>query len=78
MEKYLENYQRWLNSSKLTTEEKAELEAIKNDDNEIKSRFISNLSFGTAGLRGTMKLGTNAMNIYTVAQATQSFAALIS
>ncbi len=78
MEKYLENYQRWLNSSKLTTEEKAELEAIKNDDNEIKSRFISNLSFGTAGLRGTMKLGTNAMNIYTVAQATQGFAALIS
>ncbi len=78
MEKYLENYQRWLNSSKLTTEEKAELEAIKNDDNEIKSRFISNLSFGTAGLRGTMKLGTNAMNLYTVAQATQGFAALIS
>ncbi len=78
MEKYLENYQRWLNSSKLTTEEKAELESIKNDDNEIKSRFISNLSFGTAGLRGTMKLGTNAMNIYTVAQATQGFAALIS
>ena len=45
---------------------KEQLESIKNDDNEIKSRFISNLSFGTAGLRGTMKLGTNAMNIYTV------------
>jgi len=77
MEKYFENYQRWLNSSILSDCEKAELEAIKNDENEIKFRFSSYLSFGTAGLRGTMKVGMNAMNIYTVAHATQGLASLI-
>ena len=77
MEKYLENYHRWLNCSLLSDAEKAELESIKNDDNEIKFRFSSYLSFGTAGLRGTMKIGMNAMNVYTVAHATQGLAALI-
>ena len=77
MEKYLENYNRWLNSPVLTNEEKNELISIANDENEIKFRFSSYLSFGTAGLRGTMKVGMNAMNIYTVAHATQGLASLI-
>ena len=77
MEKYLENYNRWLNCPILTDEEKAELDSIANDENEIKFRFSSYLSFGTAGLRGTMKVGMNAMNIYTVAHATQGLASLI-
>ena len=77
MEKYLENYQAWLESVKITDEEKAELQSIANDDNEIKFRFSSGLTFGTGGLRGTMKLGMNAMNVYTVAQATQGLANLI-
>ena len=77
MEKYLENYYRWLNSSKLSETEKAELEAIKDNDDEIKFRFTSYLSFGTAGLRGTMKTGMNAMNVHTVAHATQGLASLI-
>ncbi|MBR6603933.1 MAG: hypothetical protein IKK94_07955 [Clostridia bacterium] len=51
--------------------------AIKDDEKEIKSRFSSFLSFGTAGLRGTMKVGMNAMNRHTVAHATQGLAALI-
>ncbi len=77
MEKYLENYNRWLNSPVLSQAEKQELLSIKNDENEIKFRFSSYLSFGTAGLRGTMKVGMNAMNIYTVAHATQGLASLI-
>ncbi len=77
MKFYLENYQRWLSCPILTHEEKAELESIKNDDDEIKIRFSSGLTFGTAGLRGTMKVGMNAMNVYTVAQATQGLANLI-
>ena len=77
MEKYLENYQTWLESDKITDEEKAELQSIANDENEIKFRFLSGLTFGTGGLRGTMKLGLNAMNVYTVAQATQGLANLI-
>lgn len=77
MENYLENYNHWLNSPALSEFEKEELRAISNDSDEIKIRFSSGLTFGTAGLRGIMKVGMNAMNIYTVAQATQGLANLI-
>ena len=74
---YRDTYEAWLASPALTAEEKAELEAIKNDEKEIESRFFSQLEFGTAGLRGTMGMGTYRMNIYTVSHATQAFAQVI-
>ncbi|RKI69874.1 phospho-sugar mutase [bacterium 1xD42-67] len=74
---YRDTYEAWLASPALTAEERAELEAIKNDDKEIESRFFSQLEFGTAGLRGTMGMGTYRMNIYTVSHATQAFAQVI-
>ena len=74
---YLENYNLWLNSPVLTEAERQELRDIAGNDDEIKFRFTSGLTFGTAGLRGTMKIGMNAMNVYTVAQATQGLATLI-
>ena len=77
MANYLDNYNRWLNSDKLSDAEKAELLSIKDDDAEIQLRFTDYLSFGTAGLRGTMKVGMNAMNVHTVAYATQGLAQLI-
>ena len=77
MPNYLDNYNRWLNSDKLSDAEKAELLSIKDDDKEIQLRFTDYLSFGTAGLRGTMKVGMNAMNVHTVAYATQGLAQLI-
>ena len=77
MHSYTQEYQNWLNSSLLTKDEKNELLSIANNDNEIKERFYSYLEFGTAGLRGKMRLGTNAMNRFTVAQATQGLANLI-
>ncbi len=77
MEKYLENYQSWLNCPLLTDKERDELKDIEDNNDEIKLRFTSGLTFGTAGLRGTMKVGMNAMNVYTVAQATQGLANLI-
>ena len=72
-----ETYLHWLNAPALTEAERAELRAIEGDEDEILSRFSSYLSFGTAGLRGTMKVGTNAMNVHTVAHATQGLANLI-
>ncbi|MBQ7822385.1 MAG: phospho-sugar mutase [Clostridia bacterium] len=75
---YKENYRRWLESEKIDGETKRELESIAGNDDEIKYRFSKRLEFGTAGLRGTMKAGLNAMNVYTVAQATQGFADLIN
>ncbi len=77
MELYTKEYEKWLNSSLLSEDEKMELSEIANDEKEIKERFYSSLEFGTAGLRGKMRLGTNAMNRFTVAQATQGLANLI-
>ena len=77
MEQYMKNYLRWLECDKLSDAEKAELAAIRDDDGEIRLRFTSYLSFGTAGLRGIMKTGMNAMNVHTVAYATQGLANLI-
>ena len=77
MDEYMIQYERWLNSDCLSDAERAELAAIANDPTEIRFRFSSYLSFGTAGLRGTMKTGMNAMNVHTVAYATQALANVI-
>ena len=74
---YRATYQSWLDSAVLSQEEKAELTAIQNDEKEIESRFFEQLSFGTAGLRGTMGMGLYRMNVYTVRHATQAFAQVI-
>ncbi len=47
---------------------------LDNDPDELVESFYRNLEFGTGGLRGIMGAGTNRMNIYTVAMATQGFA----
>ena len=74
---YRDTYEAWLASPALSAEEKAELEAIKNDDKEIEGRFFEQLSFGTAGLRGTMGVGLYRMNVHVIRHATQSFAEVI-
>ena len=74
---YRKEYERWLDSPSLSEEEWKELDAIRSDDNEIKSRFRGPLEFGTAGLRGVMGVGLNRMNVHVVRWATQAFAALI-
>lgn len=71
---YQEIYQGWLDNSYFDDKTKAELLAIKQDDNEIKERFYRELEFGTAGLRGIIGAGTNRMNIYTVRKTTQGLA----
>lgn len=67
---YKEIYNQWLTDEYFDNDTRNELEAIKNDENEIKERFYKNLEFGTAGLRGIIGAGTNRMNDYTVARAT--------
>ncbi len=74
---YHEQYEKWLNSSALSAEEKQELEAVRGNEGEIESRFYANLDFGTAGLRGVLGMGTNRMNIHVVRHATQAFAEVI-
>ncbi len=74
---YKKEYEKWLHSGVLTAEELAELESIAGDEKEIETRFYGPLEFGTAGLRGTMKMGLHQMNIYVVRWATQGFAEVI-
>ena len=74
---YLEQYKRWMTCGVLSDAELAELSAIENDPKEIESRFFAQLAFGTAGLRGTMGMGTYRMNVYVVRHATQAFAEVI-
>lgn len=78
MSDYLSRYREWLESAGTDAETKAELTLIKDDDNEIRERFTSCLEFGTAGLRGRMAAGVNAMNVYTVMHATQGLADYIN
>ncbi|HIT06011.1 MAG TPA: phospho-sugar mutase [Candidatus Scybalocola faecipullorum] len=67
-------YEQWLSNPYFDEKTKAELLAIKDDDNEIKERFYTDLEFGTAGLRGVIGAGTNRMNIYVVRKTTQGLA----
>ncbi len=46
----------------------------KMTEDEIKNNFSSNLEFGTAGMRGTMELGTNNINELTVCKLAKSVA----
>ncbi len=64
---------KWLTSDKVSPELKADLieNAVADNEEELKLRFSDPLSFGTAGLRGTMAAGIGKMNVHTVAQATK-------
>ncbi len=75
---YKDTYKKWLEDDRFDEETKKDLLSIKDDEEEIKDRFHQSLKFGTAGLRGKLGAGTNRMNIYNVAQATQGFADTIA
>ena len=47
---------------------------IKNDLNILNESFYKDLEFGTGGLRGIMRLGSNGINKYTLGLATQGLA----
>ena len=74
---YMQEYEKWLASPALSEQEHAELESIRDDEKEIRERFYGPLEFGTAGLRGTMKVGLHQMNIHVIRHATQAFAEVI-
>ena len=71
---------KWLASSVYDAETKAEIQAMldNEDKTELVDAFYQTLEFGTGGLRGIMGAGTNRMNKYIVAMATQGFANYIN
>ena len=77
MSNYQELYEKWLNSSALTEEEKLQLKNVADDEVEKEDRFYKELEFGTAGLRGKVGMGSNRMNRFIIARATKALAQTI-
>ena len=69
-----ENYEKWMKDFESDKETLHELEAIRDDEKEIEDRFYTELSFGTAGMRGVLGAGMNRMNKYNVRRATKGLA----
>jgi len=65
-------YERWLTNAIADDDIVTELKTL--NDEEIEDAFYCNLSFGTGGLRGVIGAGTNRVNVYTVAKASQGLA----
>lgn len=64
--------EKWIEG--VTDAERAELTSIIDKPDQIKERFGTELEFGTAGMRGILRLGTAGMNAYTVKRATKGLA----
>jgi len=77
MKDYMLEYNKWLESPYIDELTKEELRKIADNEEEIKERFMFDLEFGTAGLRGKIGAGNNRMNVYTVSKATQGLAQYI-
>lgn len=69
-----EEYSRWCELATEDVDVVNELKSIEKDEAKIEDAFYRNLAFGTGGLRGVIGAGTNRMNIYTVAKASQGLA----
>ena len=65
-------YKRWQTNAK--KDKDIEIELSEMNELQIEDAFYRNLAFGTGGLRGVIGAGTNRMNVYTVAKATQGLA----
>ena len=72
-----ENYEKWLKDFADDQETVQELKSIANDEKEIEDRFYTELSFGTAGMRGVLGAGMNRMNKYNVRRATKGLAGFL-
>lgn len=70
---YRELYHEWMSNEAFDKETRDELAKLT-DEKEIEDRFYTELSFGTAGMRGVLGAGTNRMNLYNVRRATKGVA----
>ena len=75
---YTEKFEKWIKSDKLDEKSRAELLAIRGNEDEMKMRMERDMEFGTGGLRGIMRAGSNGMNVYTVSHASCALAKYLS
>ncbi|MDD3403521.1 MAG: phospho-sugar mutase [Hespellia sp.] len=72
--KITEQYELWRKRATEDVDMVRELELMADNPEWMKDAFYRELAFGTGGLRGIIGAGTNRMNIYTVAKASQGLA----
>jgi len=70
----IKNIEKWLEGSYDEDSKNEIRKLMKTDESALEDAFYRDLEFGTGGLRGIMGIGTNRMNKYTVAMATQGLA----
>lgn len=70
----MEQYQLWLKKATEDEDIVKELKEMVGKEDKIEDAFYRDLAFGTGGLRGVIGAGTNRMNVYTVAKASQGLA----
>ena len=68
----IDNYNRWLNSPRVSEKDKEALRSMSQKD--IDDAFFKDVEFGTAGMRGILGPGTNRLNEFTVGKASVGFA----
>lgn len=73
-----DKWKRWMIIPMEDSDLARELDQLANEtdakrESKILDRFYKDLEFGTGGLRGILGVGTNRMNVYTVARATQGY-----
>lgn len=66
---YRAEYERWCRLAVIDEDIVKELKSM--DESGIEDAFYRSLAFGTGGLRGIIGAGTNRMNVYTAAKASQ-------
>ena len=74
-QRILTEIERWKQCA--TRDENLLNELAAMDEEALTEAFYTDLSFGTAGLRGVLGVGTNRMNVYTVGAASQGLAAYV-
>lgn len=74
MDRIMEQYRLWVEKAKADRDIEEELTAMEGHSDRIEDAFYKDLAFGTGGLRGIIGAGTNRMNVYTVARASQGVA----
>ena len=70
----MDSYRTWLAMFADDEATVKDLDSIRDDQKEMEDRFYTELSFGTAGMRGVLGAGTNRMNIYNVRRLTAGMA----
>lgn len=73
-EEIYKRFEQWLGNQLEDSDLVCELNEMRGNENAITDAFYKDLDFGTGGLRGIIGVGSNRMNIHTVARASQGYA----